>query len=67
MGFDSTGVCDLGGKVYCVGGWNGQYGMKKCNVFDPVTTEWSDIAPLNFGTTTLKEKSQKNRIDKETN
>lgn len=46
------GVCDLDGKVYCVGGWNGQYGMKKCNVFDPVTTEWSDIAPLNFGNKT---------------
>ena len=44
-----SGVCDLGGRVYCVGGWNGQYGMRQCNVLDPQSRQWSDIAPLNFG------------------
>ncbi len=36
-------------SVYCIGGWNGQYGMKQCDVYDPVLGKWTPIAPLNFG------------------
>lgn len=46
---DSLGVCDLGGKVYVIGGWNGQCGMKQCNIFDPVEGKWTEIEPLNYG------------------
>ena len=42
-------VCDLAGKVYVVGGWNGQCGMKQSNAFDPAGGKWSSIAPLNCG------------------
>lgn len=47
--FLPTGVCDLNGKVYCIGGWNGQCGMKQCNAFDPSEGKWKEIAPLNYG------------------
>jgi influenza virus NS1A-binding protein len=47
--FCIQGVCDLGGKVYCIGGWNGQCGMKQCNVFDPAEGKWQEMAPLNYG------------------
>jgi influenza virus NS1A-binding protein len=42
-------VCDLAGKVYVIGGWNGQCGMKQCNIFDPVEGKWTEIEPLNYG------------------
>lgn len=44
-----TGVCALENKIYCVGGWNGQVGIKQCDVFDPETSTWSSIASLNIG------------------
>nr|CAD7447871.1 unnamed protein product [Timema bartmani] len=43
------GVCDLNDKIYCVGGWNGQVGIKQCDVFDPDTSQWTNIAPLLTG------------------
>lgn len=48
-----TAVCDLAGKVYVIGGWNGQCGMKQCNIFDPIEGKWTEIEPLNYGSTTL--------------
>lgn len=45
----NAGVCALNGLIYCVGGWNGQVGIKQCDVFNPETSEWSSIAPLNTG------------------
>nr|CAD7205980.1 unnamed protein product [Timema douglasi] len=42
-------VCDLNDKIYCVGGWNGQVGIKQCDVFDPETSQWTNIAPLLTG------------------
>lgn len=42
-------MCDLGGKVYVIGGWNGQCGMRQCNVYDPIEGKWKEIAPLNCG------------------
>lgn len=31
------------------GGWNGQAGIKQCDVYCPATDKWSSIAPLNNG------------------
>lgn len=47
----AAGVCELGGKLYCIGGWNGQVGIKQCDVFDPDTQQWSTIASLQTGMT----------------
>ncbi|PSN40122.1 hypothetical protein C0J52_19381 [Blattella germanica] len=47
--FVLTGVCDLNEKIYCVGGWNGQVGIKQCDVLDPETGSWSPIASLQTG------------------
>lgn len=45
----NMGVCELEGLIYCIGGWNGQVGIKYCDVFNPKTTQWTSIAPLNTG------------------
>lgn len=44
-----TGVCELNSKIYCIGGWNGQVGIKQCDVYDPETNQWTSIAPLQTG------------------
>jgi hypothetical protein len=44
-----TGACDLNELIYCIGGWNGQVGIKQCDVLDPTTGQWSLIAPLQTG------------------
>ena len=36
-------------KVYVIGGWNGQRGLTRCDVFDPQTNDWSEIASLSTG------------------
>lgn len=48
------GVCELNGKIYCIGGWNGQVGIKQCDVYDPDTNEWTSIAPLQTGKIVVK-------------
>lgn len=45
----NAGVCALDGKIYCIGGWNGQAGIKQCDVYCPETDKWTSIAPLNAG------------------
>jgi len=45
----NAGVCALNGKIYCIGGWNGQSGIKQCDVYDPETDKWTSIASLNTG------------------
>lgn len=45
----NMGATELNGLIYCVGGWNGQVGLKQCDIFDPVTQKWSTIASLNTG------------------
>lgn len=47
--FDTVGVCSLDGKIYCIGGWNGQVGIRQCDVFNPNTQAWTSIAPLQTG------------------
>lgn len=44
-----AGVCELGGKLYCIGGWNGQVGIRQCDMFDPDTQQWTTVAPLQTG------------------
>lgn len=45
----NAGVCALNGKIYCIGGWNGQAGIKQCDVYCPETNTWTSIASLNTG------------------
>lgn len=45
----NAGVCALNGKIYCIGGWNGQAGIRQCEVYCPETDKWTSIAPLNTG------------------
>lgn len=45
----SAGVCALDGNIYCVGGWNGQSGIRQCDVLKPEENKWYSIAPLNTG------------------
>lgn len=45
----NMGVCTLDGLIYCIGGWNGQVGIKQCDVFNPEKGTWSSIAPLHTG------------------
>lgn len=49
IGLFFSGVCILNKKIHCIGGWNGQAGIKQCDVFDPETNTWELIAPLNTG------------------
>jgi influenza virus NS1A-binding protein len=42
-------VCNLGEKICCIGGWNGQVGIKQCDLFDPDTNDWRKMAPLLTG------------------
>ncbi|XP_050293521.1 influenza virus NS1A-binding protein homolog isoform X2 [Anthonomus grandis grandis] len=45
----NLGVTELNGLIHCVGGWNGQVGLKQCDTFNPETQEWTPMAPLNTG------------------
>ena len=47
--FNVLGVCALDGKIYCIGGWDGQRGFKDCEVFDVEKQKWADISPLSIG------------------
>lgn len=47
--YNFLGVCELNGKIYCIGGWNGQVGIKQSDVYDPNTNKWTSIAPLQTG------------------
>ena len=43
------GVCSLKDSVYCIGGWNGQYGIKQCDAYNPEQDKWETVAPLHIG------------------
>ncbi|UYV67274.1 IVNS1ABP [Cordylochernes scorpioides] len=45
----NAGVCSLDNKIYVVGGWNGQRGLSRCDMFDPDTRTWTNIANLKTG------------------
>lgn len=45
----NAGVCTLYSRIYCVGGWNGQIGIKQCDVYRPLEDKWTSISSLNTG------------------
>lgn len=45
----NAGVCTLNDNIYCIGGWNGQIGIKQCDVYHLTDDKWSSISPLNTG------------------
>lgn len=45
----NAGVCTLNNNIYCIGGWNGQTGIKQCDVYRSVEDKWDSICPLNTG------------------
>lgn len=45
----SAGVCSLYSRIYCIGGWNGQIGIKQCDVYRPLEDKWTSMASLNTG------------------
>lgn len=49
MARSNAGVCALNNRVYCIGGWNGQTGIKQCDVFNPEENTWTSIASLLTG------------------
>jgi len=40
--------------IYCIGGWNGQSGIRQCDVFNPLTDKWTSVAQLNTGNKSIK-------------
>lgn len=44
----------LNDKLYVVGGWSGQTGLAKCEVYDPELKKWSPIESLKNGTESSK-------------
>lgn len=45
----NAGVCTLYDRIYCVGGWNGQTGIKQCDVYRPLEDKWTSVSSLNTG------------------
>lgn len=45
----NAGVCTLYNRIYCIGGWNGQIGIKQCDVYRPIEDKWTSISSLNTG------------------
>ncbi|XP_055712389.1 kelch-like protein 10 [Phlebotomus papatasi] len=41
------GSIAIGGKIYCIGGFNGREYFNNCRIFDTVTREWYPMAPMN--------------------
>ena len=41
------GVASLSGKLYAAGGYDGNVFLKSVECYDPVTNNWSYIAPMN--------------------
>lgn len=39
----------MNGSIYCIGGWNGQVGIRQCDVFDPAKNMWKSLQPLTTG------------------
>jgi len=45
-----AGVCGgPEGRVYCIGGWAGQPGIRDCHVYSTEEDTWSEMSPLNTG------------------
>ena len=42
-----VGVTVLAGRLYAIGGYDGQARLNTVEVYDPLSNEWWDIAPMN--------------------
>ena len=42
-------MAELSGRLYCVGGSDGQRTLKSCEVYNMEENQWTYIAPLNTG------------------
>ena len=43
------GVCSMDSKIYVIGGWSGNRGLTRCDMYDPDVGKWLKIAKLRFG------------------
>lgn len=41
------GVATVGGRIYIVGGNDGTAFLNTCEVYDPISDRWANIAPMN--------------------
>lgn len=48
--------------IYLIGGWNGHNGLERCDVYDPATDQWKQIADLKIGRYQVSVASVGNRI-----
>lgn len=42
------GTVTIGWKIYCIGGFDGRNYLSRCSVFDAVTKQWQEIAPMHL-------------------
>ncbi len=42
-----VGVCAVNGRVYAIGGHDGNVHLNSAEVFDPQTNRWEPLAPMN--------------------
>lgn len=49
MARSNAGVCTIDDKLYCIGGWNGQMGIKQCDVYNSLEDTWTAMASLLVG------------------
>lgn len=45
----NAGVCTLDNNIFCIGGWNGQIGIKQCDIYRSAEDKWESISQLNTG------------------
>lgn len=58
----NAGVCSLYNRIYCIGGWNGQIGIKQCDVYRPLEDKWTSMSSLQTGRYQAGVAAYKNKI-----
>ncbi|XP_067944567.1 kelch-like protein 5 [Watersipora subatra] len=46
---DAVGLCVLGDRLYCVGGYDGQKHLREVECYDPSKDTWTKVSPLTIG------------------
>ena len=46
---ESVAACLFGDQIVCAGGYDGSSYLRSVEQYDPVTNEWSSLAPLTTG------------------
>lgn len=39
----------MSSKIFVIGGWSGNRGLTRCDMYDPATEKWSEIGHLHTG------------------